>query len=272
MKLISAETRVENTVAICLSLIAGYLDGYGLLVLGTYVSFMSGNTTFTGLKIGQGHFHAALPSAIAIASFVSGSFLGHLVTQSRLRHSYRMIFGLIAVLLATIAGLDHRHDPWNAPSEIAMLSVAMGMMNPALSKIGAESVSLTFMTGTLSRIGGHLASATGRKPLPDRQGPGDSHLSRARIDASVWLGFLAGATLSGIAISHFHIWALLPACFVMIVLGLFSSVDHAALSVEKATKFSPSATTKTVVTSLAGVCPEVRTPESRGMIEFSRKD
>ena len=51
------------------------------------------------------------------------------------------------------------------PSEIAMLSVAMGMMNPALSTIGAESVSLTFMTGMLSRIGGHLAAAAGRKPL-----------------------------------------------------------------------------------------------------------
>jgi uncharacterized protein DUF1275 len=73
MKLISTDTHVETTVAMCLSLIAGYLDGYGLLVLGTYVSFMSGNTTFTGLKIGQGHFDAALPSAIAVASFVSGT-------------------------------------------------------------------------------------------------------------------------------------------------------------------------------------------------------
>jgi len=272
MKLISPETRVEGKLAICLSLIAGYLDGYGLLVLGTYVSFMSGNTTFTGLKIGQGHFDAALPSAIAIASFVSGSFLGNLVTQSRLRHSHRIIFGLIAVVLATIAGLDHRHVPWNAPLEIAMLSVAISMLNPALSKVGAESVSLTFVTGILNRLGGHLASAAAKKPLPDRQGPEDSHLSRARIDASVWFGFLAGATLSGIAISHFHMWALLPACAVMIVLGLFSSVDHAALSVEKATEFSPSATTKTVVTSLAGVSLEVRTPESRGKIEFSRKD
>jgi uncharacterized membrane protein YoaK (UPF0700 family) len=183
MNLISPEARVEGKLAICLSLIAGYVDGYGLLVLGTYVSFMSGNTTFTGLNIGQGHFDAALPSAIAIASFVSGSFLGNLVTQSRLRHSHRIIFGLIAVILATIAGLDHRHDPWNAPSEIAMLRAAMGMLNPALSKIGAEAVSLTFVTGNLSRIGGHLASATGRKPLPDRQGPGDSHLSRARMDS-----------------------------------------------------------------------------------------
>ena len=98
-------------------------------------------------------------------------------------------------------------------------NVAMGMLNPALSKIGAESVSLTFVTGTLSRIGGHLASAAGGHPLPDGQGPEDSHLRRARIDVSVWSGFLAGASLSGIAISHFHMWALLPACIAMIVLA-----------------------------------------------------
>jgi uncharacterized membrane protein YoaK (UPF0700 family) len=245
MKPNSAETRGEGTLAICLSLIAGYLDGYGLLVLGTYVSFMSGNTTFTGLKIGQGHFNAALPSVIAIASFVTGSFLGNLLTQSRLRHSHRMIFGLIAVVLATIAGLD-RHDPWNAPLEIAMLSVAMGMMNPALSKIGGESVSLTFMTGILSRMGGHLASAAARKPLPYAQGPGDSHLSRARIDASVWSGFLVGAFISGVAISHFHMWALLPACVVMIVLALFSSVDRAAPSGQNAIKFATSAASNPV--------------------------
>jgi uncharacterized membrane protein YoaK (UPF0700 family) len=127
------------------------------------------------------------------------------------------------------------------PLEIAMLSVAMGMMNPALSKIGAESVSLTFMTGILSRIGGHLASAVGRSPLPDAQGPRDSHLSRARIDASLWSGFLVGASISGVAISHFHMWALLPACVVMIALALFSSVDHAAPSGQNAIKFAISA-------------------------------
>jgi uncharacterized membrane protein YoaK (UPF0700 family) len=272
MKLISPKSRVEGKLAICLSLIAGYLDGYGLLVLGTYVSFMSGNTTFTGLKIGQGHFDAALPSAIAIASFVSGSFLGNLVTQSRLRHSHRIIFGLIAVFLATIAGLDHRHDAWNAPLEIAMLSVAMGMLNPALSKIGAEAVSLTFVTGNLSRIGGHLASAAGRKPLPDRQGPGDSHLSRARIDASVWLGFLVGATLSGIAISHFHMWALLPACAVMIVLALFSSVEGTVPSGEMANIFFASTASDPVVAPFAGVSLEIRMPVSRGKTESNRRD
>jgi len=221
MKLLLYETRVEWALAIFLALIAGYLDGYGLLVLGTYVSFMSGNTTIAGLKSGQGNFQAALPSAIAIVSFVTGSFLGNLFGQSRLRHSHHLIFGVIAGLLATVAGLE-RHGLWNGTAEITMLSLAMGMMNPALSKVGAESVSLTFVTGTLNRIGSHLAAAAGRKPLPEGQGPGDSHLARAGIGASVWSGFLVGAGLSGMAASYFRMWALLPPCVAMIAMGLFS--------------------------------------------------
>lgn len=221
MKLLLYDTRVQWGSAVLLALLAGYVDGYGLLFLKTYVSFMSGNTTFAGLKGGQSNFQAALPSAIAIVFFVTGSFLGNLLTQSRLRYSHRLTFGVIAGLLATVAGLEW-HGARNIPSEIVMLSLSMGMMNPALSKVGAESVSLTFVTGTLSRIGGHLAAAAGRKPLPDGQGPRDSHLARARIDASVWSGFLIGAGLSGMVGSHFRVWTLLPPCAVMIALGLFS--------------------------------------------------
>jgi uncharacterized membrane protein YoaK (UPF0700 family) len=172
----------------------------------------------------QASFHAALPSAIAVLFFVTGSFLGNILSQSRLRYSHRLLFGLIAGLLATVAGFE-RHGAWNADAEIALLSVAMGMMNPALSKVGVESVSLTFVTGTLSRIGGHLAAAVGRKPIAERKGPGDSHLARARIDASVWSGFLVGAALSGMAVPHYRAWALLPPCVVTFALGLFSESD-----------------------------------------------
>lgn len=220
MTLPSTDTRVKWALAVFLATVAGYLDGYGLRVLGTYVSFMSGNTTLAGLKSGQGNFQSALPSAIAIVFFVTGSLLGNLFTQSRLRYSHRLIFGLIAGLLATVAGLEW-HGMWNAAAEIALLSFAMGMMNPALAKVGAESVSLTFVTGTLNRMGANLAAAARRKPLSERQGPADSYFARARIDASVWSGFLVGAGLSGMAASHFQMWALLPPCVVMIALGLF---------------------------------------------------
>lgn len=221
MKLLSDETRLQLALAILLALIAGYLDGYGLLFLGVYVSFMSGNTTVAGLRGGQGNFPAALPSAIAVVCFVTGSFLGNLFGRSQWRHSHRLIFGAIAALLATVARLE-RHGVWNGAAEIAMLSLAMGMMNPALSKIGAEPVSLTFMTGTLNRIGSHLADAVRRTPLPQAQGAGDSYLARARLDATVWSGFVVGAGLAGLASAHFRLWALLPPCAAMIALGLFS--------------------------------------------------
>jgi uncharacterized membrane protein YoaK (UPF0700 family) len=225
------ETRVRWALATFLALLAGYVDGYGLLFLGTSVSFMSGNTTTTGLKSGQGDFHAALPTAIAVLSFVAGSFLGTLFSQSRLRYSYRLHFFVIAGLLATVAVLEQQGRR-NVFAEIAMLAVAMGMMNPALSKIGGESVSLTFVTGTLNRIGGHLAAAAGRQPLPDGQGPKDSHLVRAQIEATVWSAFVLGAAVSGMAGSHFPLWvALLPPLVVTIALGLFSKC--AAPSIEK---------------------------------------
>ena len=225
------QTRVQWALAMFLALNAGYVDGFGLLYLGTSVSFMSGNTTTTGLKSGQGDFHAALPTAIAILSFVAGTFLGTLFSQSRLRYSHRLIFLVVAGLLATVAVLE-RHGPRNVLVEIAILAVGMSMMNPALSKVGGESVSLTFVTGTLNRMGGHLAAAAGRQPLPDGQGPKDSHLVRALIEASVWSGFVVGAGLSGMAGSHFRLWAaLLPPIVVMIALGLFS--EWATPSIEK---------------------------------------
>src|SRR4030095_14878156 len=117
---------VQWAVAIFLAMTAGYLDGYGLLFLKTYVSFMSGNTTSTGLMIGQGDFQAAIPTAIAIMFFVGGSFLGNILSQSSLRDCHRLRFGLIAIALASVAALD-----WvavrNLYLKISLLCLAMGM-------------------------------------------------------------------------------------------------------------------------------------------------
>src|ERR1700740_2910934 len=55
--------RIRTALASCVVLAVGYLDGYGLLVLGTYVSFMSGNSTMTGVSAGQGNWAAALTPA-----------------------------------------------------------------------------------------------------------------------------------------------------------------------------------------------------------------
>jgi uncharacterized membrane protein YoaK (UPF0700 family) len=142
MKLPSPDARAERRLAICLALIAGYVDAYGLIALGVYVSFMSGNTTQAGYLSGQGNFAAALPSAIAIVFFLFGSFAGTWLTHSGRHHSRRLLFGAVSALLAVIIGVTQLG--WlHAEVGIAALSLAMGLMNTTLSHVGAEPVSLT---------------------------------------------------------------------------------------------------------------------------------
>ena len=218
--LLSPDARAEGRLAIGLAMIAGYVDAYGLVAYGVYVSFMSGNTTQTGSIAGQGKLLAALPSALAILFFVVGAFAGTWLTHSTLRHSRRILFGAIATLLAvTIGGTQLGSSVRHGAVGIATLSLAMGLMNTTLSHIGAEPVSLTFVTGTLNKIGRHLALALNRAPFPAAQGPWDTHLHRAGLMATVWASFLTGAIASGAATSYFGVWALLPPVLILLALA-----------------------------------------------------
>ncbi len=219
IKLLSPDARAEKRLAICLALIAGYVDAYGLIALGAFVSFMSGNTTQTGAMTGQGNLAAALPTALAIVFFLAGSFAGTWLTHSGLRRSRQILFGVVAALLTVTLGVMQR-NALDAKVGIAALSLAMGLMNTALSQIGAEPVNRTFVTGTLNKFGRHLALAAMRAPLPDTQGQWDTHLRRAGLMASVWAGFLSGAMVSGAATSYFGVWVLLPNVLILLALAL----------------------------------------------------
>ena len=206
----------------CLALIAGYVDAYGLSAFGTYVSFMSGNTTQVGSMTGRGRLVEAVPPALAILFFVCGSCAGTYLTHSRLRHSRRLLFGVVAGLLAATAAVS-RIGPAEVTAGIATISFSMGIMNTTLPRIGAESVSLTFMTGDLNRIGSHVALAFKGVPLPDTQGPWDTQLHRAGLLASLWGSFLIGALISAAMISHLGVWVLVLPCLILVALALFSA-------------------------------------------------
>jgi hypothetical protein len=53
-----------------------------------------------------------------------------------------------------------------------------------------------------------------------------SHLARARIDASVWSGFLVGAGLSGMAGSRFRMWGPRSSLFRHSCIGSVQRVRH----------------------------------------------
>ncbi|MCC6614232.1 MAG: DUF1275 domain-containing protein [Anaerolineae bacterium] len=213
-------SRNEERFAAVFALIAGYADAYAYVQFRTYVSFMSGNTTTVGSMTGQGNYGAAILSLVAIVSYVIGVFSGTLLSNSGLRRPHRLLFGIIAVLLAVVVAITQLDSVASAIC-IALLSLAMGLMNTTLSHVGAQSVNLVFVTGTLSRMASHLALAFAHAPLPDAQGPWDTHRRRAYLLMGVWGSFLVGALAGGFATAHFGVGVLLIPALILIALAVF---------------------------------------------------
>jgi len=209
--------------AIALAMIAGYVDGYALRVFGIYVSFMSGNTTMSGLYTGEGKFAAVLPPALSIAGFLAGSFVGNWFVHSSIGYSRRLLFLAAAVLLACFVALNLHAYP-RAYLSLPTLSLAMGLMNPAVSRVGREPISLTFVTGTLNKIGDHLALGVTHAPLQDAEGAWDTHFYRAALESGIWTGFLTGAVFSGVLSQRLGVVELVPAAVALVAFALVNRV------------------------------------------------
>ena len=226
----SLQTRTRNAelLAAALATIAGFIDAYGFITYGVYVSFMSGNTTQAGYLAGQGAFAAAALSALAILFFVGGSFAGTLLTQCAGRQGRGVVFGAVAAALTAVV-VFWRLGFVDAGAHIPTISFAMGIMNCALSHVGAQPLSLTFVTGSLSRVGSSLALALTRAPLRDARGPWDTHLRRALLLARVWVGFLVGAMLSGAATPRYGALVLTAPALILAALAAFARPERDAV-------------------------------------------
>jgi uncharacterized membrane protein YoaK (UPF0700 family) len=224
--------QIQEHLAAGLAMIAGFVDAYGVITYGIYLSFMSGNTTQTGYRIGQGNFAAAVPATLAIVFFVGGSFAGALLADFAGRGARRLVFGLVAASLALIIGLTELGLTYGGV-HIAVISFAMGVTNSALSQVGALSVSLTFVTGTLSKLGQHLAKAARHAPLRDSQGSWDTNMRRALLLAGIWGAFLVGALLAGAATPRFGVWVLLFPTLILLALAALDLTVSAAVDRRK---------------------------------------
>jgi uncharacterized membrane protein YoaK (UPF0700 family) len=204
--------------------IAGYIDSYVFLNYKVYGSFMSGNTTQTGLQTGQGRFAEAGLDLLPIPLFVVGVFVGTLLVHSRLRCQLSWLFGLVAALLA-IAMLAVDPGPLSGWFGIVTLSLSMGIMNTTVTRVGEQSVSLGYVTGSLNNLAQHLALALKGMPVPHGQGPWDTHGRRATLLAGIWAAFLCGALLAAAAMPRLAVWTLLPPILILLALAWIELIN-----------------------------------------------
>jgi len=214
----SMSPRYQIPLAFLLALIAGYVDSYSVINYKVFASFMSGNTTMTGVEAGRGNLLDAARDLLPIPSFVAGIFIGTFILHCNPRHPLAQLFTLVAVLLtAAIATQFLGSLPvW---INIVMLSLAMGIMNTTITRAGAQALSLGYVTGDLNYLGQHIALAVKREPLADAQHSRDTHTRRAALLAAVWTAFFLGTLIAGAIASRFTVWTLVPPTLILLTLA-----------------------------------------------------
>lgn len=212
------ESRIAGTPRIweaaTLTLICGYVDAFTLSRFGVYASFMSGNTTKTGLEAGNGKFAEAGHNLLPIPLFVLGVFIGTLLARQSQRREFRRQLWIVAGLLATgIAAVCVSAPAWLC---MAVLSIAMGILKTTVTRVGGQHLSVGFVTGDLNILAQHLASAVKREPVPQAEGSWNTHSRRAGALAGVWTAFLLGAGLGGALLPRLGIATLAPPLVVLL--------------------------------------------------------
>jgi uncharacterized membrane protein YoaK (UPF0700 family) len=226
--------------SLLLVIVAGFVDAVGFLALaGTFVAFMSGNTSAGGALAGTFDMARAARQLFPLPFFVAGIYLGALVVQAApppaQHRRYAQVLcvecGLIALVLAaaTLSGVRGAVPLEPAGRFFGLagpLAVAMGLQNAMRVDVRGASLATTYVTGTLHAAAQALARATllARRapgPTPAALGARGDAGAAARVGVTslaVWAGFLVGALAGGALFARIGLAALLVPLALLLVL------------------------------------------------------
>lgn len=210
--------RAQGGLAALLALTAGYVDAYALLKYSVYASFMSGNTTQTGLLAGESRWQEAVHDFLPIPFFVLGVFVGTFASEGQGRWSLglRSLYLMVSAWLWLCVGAVFWG--WRDEVAIATASIAMGVMNTTITRIGSQPVSLGYVTGSLNNFARNLALAAHGAAVTNAEGPWDTYGRRAWILLLLWASFLVGAMFGGTLTPQMEPWTLaIPAALLFLI-------------------------------------------------------
>ncbi|KRD64174.1 MULTISPECIES: YoaK family protein [Sinorhizobium/Ensifer group] len=186
-------TGTALAIAATISFLAGMTDAIGLLSIGDFVSFMSGNTTRAAIALGDGDFIGALLLVGALGAFIIGNALGVIAAARLGVVGVLSTVSLVLMLCAGFGALMPR------PFYFYGVVLAMGLVNAAVEHIEGLPIGLTYVTGALSRFGRGL----GRWLLGNRN-------RQWLVQIVPWLGMFSGAVAGALLQRHFgaaSLWA-----------------------------------------------------------------
>ncbi|WOC12281.1 YoaK family protein [Gordonia sp. MP11Mi] len=166
--------------------LAGFVDAIAFVVLqGSFVAFMSGNTTILGSSSATGHWHLAGLSALLIVLFFAGNVAGAAVGRWGGSAAHRLLMILIATVTIIGTITANTSSVW---AGLIVIAVAAGLINSALAANTDVHVGLTYVTGTLVKAAHQMIA-----------GIGAEHPWGWVKTLGFWAVFAVGAAVGGVA-------------------------------------------------------------------------
>ena len=202
-------------LAVALAWVAGGVDAIGYLTLShLFTAHVSGNSVVAGAALGQAQWSTVLERGVPIALFLFGIAIATAVGEVRrahgARHPFAALYAAEAALLSAfwLAGArgapDGSIEPtsgWPFYAFAALPTLAMGVQNATLRRVGRHGVHTTYVSGVLTNLAEALVQLVyqprGARAQPETPAAGGSPKERVRLYSSLWTGYLIGAVMGG---------------------------------------------------------------------------
>ena len=235
-------------IALLLTLVGGYIDMVGYLsAYRVFTAHMSGNTADMARHIYWLDWSGIARHAWPILMFVLGLISGAIAFEAQRRKAIHQRFPatvvleslLILIFLITSLLSGFPIPPQPTPRYyfmVGLLAVAMGVQNVTLRRVGGLNVYTTFITGTLVRFGEAASQyifwfvaqyqRAGRSSLILilRATPGVTAARHMALTATLWVGYLSGATAGASALTELQTRCVMLPLVVLIAIAIYGGV------------------------------------------------
>lgn len=230
-------------VAVLLTFIGGSVDAIGYIVLyKVFTGHMSGDSIALGVHLGEHQWAEAFHRGFPIPMFVLGVFLGGVLGETLSRHGVRSIFSVAFTLEALLLilflifgnpllrdGKVEREPAWRFYVLIALPTVAIGLQNATLRRVGRTKVRTTYISGLLTNLSEETArflfwcrdhwAGAGRLGELLQTAHHQQTFQHMALFFILWLGYLTGGVLGTLAQLNWELLSLVaPLCCLVVVI------------------------------------------------------
>jgi len=172
--------------AVCLCLIAGYIDAIGYIDYAhVFAANMTGNTVLLAISLAQGEWARVSVYATTLAAFLAGALAAEIAKRRGVPASLPLLASGVPLVVVWAAGLE-------GDVALAALAAGMGLQGGSVARFADINVQTVVITGTILK----LAEAATHRMVKPTSGVAAPSAKGLPVFAATWLAYAVGAVLS----------------------------------------------------------------------------